>query len=46
MWVFRTKEDFRCDKEKLSTRLNDDCDHNVNDMVVSNSAMICALDKL
>ena len=38
--------DFSCDKERLSTRLNDDCDNNVNDMVVSNSAVICALDKL
>ena len=28
--------DFSCDKERLSTRLNDDCDNNVNDMVVSN----------
>ena len=25
---------FSCDKERLSTRLNDDCDNNVNDMVV------------
>ena len=38
--------DFSCDKKRLSTRLNDDCDNNVNDMVVSNSAVICALDKL
>ena len=38
--------DFSCDKESLSTRLHDDCDNNVNDMVVSNSAVICALDKL
>ena len=40
------REDFSCDKERLSTRLNDDCDNNVNDIVVSNSAVICALDKL
>ena len=38
--------DFSSDKERLSTRLNDDCDNNVNDMIVSNSAVICALDKL
>ena len=38
--------DFSCDKERLSIRLNDDCDNNVNEMVVSNSAVICALDKL
>ena len=38
--------DFSCDKERLSTRLNDDCDNNVNDMVVSNSAVISVLDKL
>ena len=38
--------DFSSDKERLSTRLNEDCDNNVNDMIVSNSAVICALDKL
>ena len=30
---------------KHSTRLNDDYSHNVNGMVVSSSAVICALDK-
>ena len=39
-------EDFRGDKIKLCTRLYDDCGHNVNEMRVSNSAVICALDKL
>ena len=38
--------DFSCDKERLSTRLNDDCDNYVNNMVVSNSVVIGALDKL
>ena len=40
------REGFHCDKERLLTRLNDDCDHNVNEMVVSNSAVIWALYKL
>ena len=41
-----SKGDFRDDKERLSTRLNDDCGYKINKMVVSNSAVICALDKL
>ena len=37
--------DISSDKERISIRLNDDCDNKVNDMVVSNNAVIGALDK-